>query len=80
MSYEWGEEIFLPVARAEAETARKAERAAAEAGARLAGLPEEMVEAFPTALLREIAEAGPEFAKIPALVAKIRAAAESAFE
>ena len=80
MSYEWGEGLFAPVALTEAEKARRAGQAAAETAARAVGLPEEMVEAFPVGLLREIAEAGPEFAKIPALVAKIRAAAESAFE
>ena len=58
MTYEWGEEIYLPIAPTEAETARKAERAAAEEAARLVGLPEELVEAFPTALLKEIAAAG----------------------
>jgi hypothetical protein len=80
MNYEWGEEVYLPVAPTEAETALKAERRCAETAARAIGLPEELVEAFPTALLKEIAAAGPGFAESPAIMAKIKAASEAAFE
>ena len=72
--------MFAPVKLTAAEEAARAEQAAVEAAARDAGIPEEMVEAFPVGLLREMVAAGREWAKSPALAEKVRAACEAAFE